>query len=146
MAETHVISALVKKRSELRGDIIHYKELITRLDKDLSTIDATIRIFEPDYNLSSIKPTNKHRNKFFETGEAKVLILDTLRELDKPTKTDDLAHIIATKKSLEFSSEREQRPFNKSIINVLGTLENNDLIERVGKDGLTLIWKIKEVA
>ncbi len=145
MAETHVISALTKKRAELRGDIIHYKSLIASLDKDLSNIDATIRIFEPDYNFGNTKPTNKHRNKFFETGEAKVLILDTLRELDKPTKTDDLAHIIATKKSLEFSSEREQRPFNKSIINVLGTLENNNLVERIGKEGLTLIWKIKEV-
>ena len=26
MADTHVISALVKKRAELRGDIIHYKQ------------------------------------------------------------------------------------------------------------------------
>lgn len=146
MADTHVISALVKKRSELRGDIIHYKELIARLDKDLSTIDATIKIFEPDYNLSSIKPTNKHRNRFFVTGEAKILILDTLRELREPIKTDDLARIIASKKSLEFSTDSEQRAFNKSIINVLGTLENNDLIERTGKEGLTLIWKIKEVA
>ena len=51
MADTHVISALVKKRAELRGDIIHYKQLIATLDKDLQTIDATIKIFHVDYDI-----------------------------------------------------------------------------------------------
>jgi outer membrane protein TolC len=51
MADTHVISALVKKRAELRGDIIHYKQLLSSLDKDLQTIDATIKIFD-DYLVS----------------------------------------------------------------------------------------------
>ena len=54
MADTHVISALVKKRAELRGDIIHYKQLIATLDKDLQTIDATIKIFDVDYDISSL--------------------------------------------------------------------------------------------
>jgi hypothetical protein len=145
MAEPHVISALVKKRSELRGDIIHYKELIASLDKDLATIDNTIKIFDPDYNISSIKPLKKHRNRYFDTGEAKVLILNTLRELGIPTKTDDLAKSIASKKDLVFNSYNDERSFNKSIINVLGTLEKNSLVERTGKEGLTLIWKIKEI-
>ena len=65
MADTHVISALVKKRAELRGDIIHYKQLIATLDKDLQTIDATIKIFDVDYDISSIKPVRKGRNRFF---------------------------------------------------------------------------------
>ena len=51
MADSHVISALVKKRAELRGDIIHYKQLIATLDKDLQTIDATIKIFHVDYDI-----------------------------------------------------------------------------------------------
>ena len=54
MADSHVISALVKKRAELRGDIIHYKQLLSSLDKDLQTIDATIKIFDVDYDISSI--------------------------------------------------------------------------------------------
>ena len=74
MADTHVISALVKKRAELRGDIIHYKQLIATLDKDLQTIDATIKIFDVDYDISSIKPVIKSRNRFFNNGEVKVLV------------------------------------------------------------------------
>ena len=84
MAETHVISALVKKRAELRGDIIHYKQLIATLDKDLQTIDATIKIFDVDYDISSIKPVIKSRNRFFNNGEAKVLVLEVLKNSSLP--------------------------------------------------------------
>ena len=84
MADTHVISALVKKRAELRGDIIHYKQLIATLDKDLQTIDATIKIFDVDYDISSIKPVIKSRNRFFNNGEAKVLVLEVLKNSSLP--------------------------------------------------------------
>ena len=68
MADSHVISALVKKRAELRGDIIHYKQLIATLDKDLQTIDATIKIFDVDYDISSIKPVIKCIYRSIRTG------------------------------------------------------------------------------
>ncbi len=70
MADTHIIFELVKKIAELRGDIIHYKQLIATLDKDLQTIDAIIKIFDVDYDISSIKPVIKSRNRFFNNVEA----------------------------------------------------------------------------
>jgi len=145
MAESHVISALVKKRSELLGNIEYYEQIIKESEDNLHTIDKAILIFDDSYNLSSVKPINKHRNKFFKTGEAKVLILDTLRELGVPTKTDDLSKLIANKKEIILRTAEQERSFNKSLINVLGTLERNDLVERIGKEGLTIIWKIKEI-
>ena len=107
MADTHVISALVKKRAELRGDIIHYKQLIATLDKDLQTIDATIKIFDVDYDISSIKPVIKSRNRFFN-------------------KTD-------------------KSNFQKSILLALNTCLSNSIVEKVSKDGLSIVWKIKEL-
>ena len=145
MAESHVISALVKKRSELLGNIEYYEQIIKESEENLHTIDKAILIFDDSYNLLSVKPINKHRNKFFKTGEAKVLILDTLRELGVPTKTDDLSKLIVNKKEIILRTAEQERSFNKSIINVLGTLERNDLVERIGKEGLTIIWKIKEI-
>jgi hypothetical protein len=43
----------------------------------LQNIDATIKIFDVDYDISSIKPVIKNRNRFFNNGEAKVLVLIT---------------------------------------------------------------------
>ncbi|MGD9623373.1 MAG: hypothetical protein AB7U51_01835 [Arcobacter sp.] len=145
MADTHVISALVKNRAELRGDIIHYKQLIATLDKDLQTIDATIKIFDVDYDISSIKPVIKSRNRFFNNGEAKVLVLEVLKNSEVPISTDKIADIIAIKRNLSFENKTDKSNFQKSILLALNTCLSNNLVEKVSKDGLSIIWKIKEL-
>ena len=145
MAETHVISALVKKRAELRGDIIHYKQLIATLDKDLQTIDATIKIFDVDYDISSIKPVIKSRNRFFNNGEAKVLVLEVLKNSSLPLSTDKISEIIATNRNLAFENKTDKSNFQKSILLALNTCLLNNLVEKVSKDGLSIICKIKEL-
>ena len=145
MADTHVISALVKKRAELRGDIIHYKQLIATLDKDLQTIDATIKIFDVDYDISSIKSVIKSRNRFFNNGEAKVLVLEVLKNSEVPISTDKISDIIATNRNLSFENKADKSNFQKSILLALNTCLSNNLVEKVSKDGLTIIWKIKEL-
>ena len=145
MADTHVISALVKKRAELRGDIIHYKQLIATLDKDLQTIDATIKIFDVDYDISSIKPVIKSRNRFFNNGEAKVLVLEVLKNSSFPISTDKIADIIAVNRNLSFENKTDKSNFQKSILLALNTCLSNNLVEKVSKDGLSIVWKIKEI-
>jgi hypothetical protein len=46
---------------------------------------------------------------------------------------------------MDLSDSIEKRNFQKSIINTLSILEKSNLIERVSKDGLVIIWKIKEI-
>lgn len=145
MADTHVISALVKKRAELRGDIIHYKQLIATLDKNLQTIDATIKIFDVDYDISSIKPVIKGRNRFFNNGEAKVLVLEVLKNSEVPISTDKISDIIAVNRDLSFENKTDKSNFQKSILLALNTCLSNNLVEKVSKDGLSIVWKIKEL-
>ena len=135
----------LKKRAELRGDIIHYKQLIATLDKDLQTIDATIKIFDVDYDISSIKPVIKSRNRFFNNGEAKVLVLEVLKNSDEPISTDKIADIIATNKNLSFENKTDKSNFQKSILLALNTCLSNNLVEKVSKNGLSIVWKIKEL-
>ena len=145
MADTHVISALSTKRGEILGSIKHYKQIISSLDKDLTNIDATIKIFEPDYKFGSEKIVNKHRNKFFNNGEAKVLVLEVLKNSDIPLSTDKISDIIATNKNLSFENKTVKSNFQKSILLALNTCLSNNLVEKVSKDGLSIIWKIKEI-
>ena len=145
MADTHVISALVKKRAELRGDIIHYKQLIATLDKDLQTIDATIKIFDVDYDISSIKPVRKGRNRFFNNGEAKILVLEVLKNSNLALSTDKISEIIAVNRNLSFENKTDKSNFQKSILLALNTCLSNNLVEKVSKDGLSIVWKIKEL-
>ena len=146
MADSHVISALSTKRGEILGSIKHYKQLISSLDKDLQNIDATIKIFEPDYKFGSEKVVNKHtRNRFFNNGEAKVLVLEVLKNSSLPISTDKISEIIATNKNLSFENKTDKSNFQKSILLALNTCLSNNLVEKVSKDGLSIIWKIKEL-
>ena len=146
MADSHVISALSTKRGEILGSIKHYKQIISSLDKDLSNIDATIKIFEPDYKFGSEKVVNKHtRNRFFNNGEAKVLVLEVLKNSSFPISTDKIADIIATNKNLSFENKADKSNFQKSILLALNTCLSNNLVEKVSKDGLSIVWKIKEI-
>ena len=133
MADTHVISALVKKRAELRGDIIHYKQLITTLDKDLQTIDATIKIFDVDYDISSIKPVIKSRNRFFNNGEAKVLVLEVLKNSSLPISTDKISDIIATNRNLSFENKTDKSNFQKLYIpiNLISITKTFDQLQKI---------------
>ena len=146
MADSHIVSALSTKRGEILGSIKHYKQLISSLDKDLQNIDATIKIFEPDYKFGSEKVVNKHtRNRFFNNGEAKVLVLETLKNSKIPISTDKITDILALKKDMEFKSKTERASFQKSVLFALNSCFSSNLVEKVSKDGLSIIWKIKEL-
>ena len=56
MFEPHVVSALVKKRAELTGQIEHTQTQLRQFIIDLDNLDATIRLFVPDIDLEDIKP------------------------------------------------------------------------------------------
>jgi len=143
MAETHVISALVSKRSELLGEIKYYESLIKEHKENLATIDRTIHIFDNSYDLRTIKAKRVVRDRYFKNGEAVVLLLDALRELKRPAKTDELTEKIATVKNLSLESEYEKAAFQKAIVASLSRAADNGLVERVGRDGITVIWQIK---
>lgn len=143
MAETHVISALVSKRSELLGEIKHYESLVKEHKENLSTIDRTIHLFDSSYDLRTIKSKRVIRDRYFKNGEAVVLLLDALRELKRAAKTDELTEIIATVKKLPLESDYEKAAFQKAIVASLSRAADNGLVERVGRNGVTIIWQIK---
>jgi hypothetical protein len=47
MADPHVISALRAKRAELSGELIAAEKRILQLREDISSLDRTMRVFDP---------------------------------------------------------------------------------------------------
>jgi len=142
MAETHVISALTKKRAELLGEVQHYEKLLKQSKDNLTYIDNTIKIFDENYNLTSIRPKRVHTERYFKTGESKILILDILRTATEPLSTSEIGAKIASDKGIDKEEDYNSERFYKIILASLSRCENSKLIERVGLEGKVLLWQI----
>ena len=143
MAETHVISALTNKRAEVSGEIKHYEKLLKKSKLDLQSIDKTIHLFDENYDLRTIKAKRVSKERYFKTGEAKVLILDMLRTATEPMNTTEVGKRIAFDKSIDSEEGFDFERFCKVVLASLSRCESGGLIERVGKDGLSILWQIK---
>ena len=73
------------------------------------------------------------------------MVLEVLKNCNLPISTDKIADIIATNKNLSFENKTDKSNFQKSILLALNTCLSNDIVEKVSKDGLSIVWKIKKI-
>lgn len=69
--------------------------------------------------------------------------MDVLKSSDVPLKTNEIALRVAETKGISLDNEAQQQNFQKTIISSLSTIETSGLVERLGREGLVLIWRIK---
>ena len=80
----HTINALIRKRSEIAGQIECHQDALNQLDVDLDNVDHALRLFAPDIDLETIEPKPvPPRNQAFK-GETKRLILDAVKRTNGP--------------------------------------------------------------
>lgn len=95
MAQPHVVTALVEKRSELAGLVEFHRREITRIGADLANLNATIKIFAPDFNLAGIGVKRVRISKgggfkHFKQGESQTLVLDLLGPVGAKLRFHDI--------------------------------------------------------
>ncbi len=78
MAEPHVVTALIRKRAEIAGQIEHTQTQLRQLVIDLDNLDATLRLFKPDIDLEEIRPKPLPPRHHAFKGEVSRIVLDTL--------------------------------------------------------------------
>ena len=143
MAETHVLSALTKKRAEVLGEIKYYEKLLKKSKLNLQSIDHTIHIFDESYDLRTIRAKRVSSERYFKNGEAKTMILDVLRRAIEPISTTEISKSISSKKELDSDKDFDLERFSKVVLASLTRCESSELIERVGKNGLSILWQVK---
>lgn len=142
MAETHVISALVNKRSELSGLITHYKKELSRLGEEVKILDAAIKLFEPDYELEGIKTKQfKRKNNFFKHGECSRMMLNYLRVATSSLSTQDLTLKVITDKGLELSTN-DQKALRMTIYSTLSEQSKKGCLAMHKEHG-QVTWSVK---
>jgi hypothetical protein len=100
-AETHVVSALRKKRAEVAGHVHDLEKRVTTWRARLAHIDETIKIFSPETDPEAIPPKRTyHRARYFSGGEFARLCVDTLRRADGPLTTAEIVASVIKAKGL----------------------------------------------
>lgn len=147
MAQSHVISGLVTKRSELAGLIKHHQEVMRRLSAAIVNIDGAITLFDPDYDLQSIKAkAPKQANPWFKHGETSRMVLDVLRRAPQPLSTRQIGEAMVDAKGVTVEDAREWDAVLKPVLSAMQRAQKKGIVMMVGrvggKGGGAMLWQI----
>ena len=144
MAEPHVVSALLRKRSEIAGRIEHTQTALRQLIIDLDNLDAALRLFVPDIDLEDMRPKPfPPRNAAFR-GELSRIAFASLRQAKGPLTSLDIAQHVMSERGLNTSDKRLVRLIGKRVGSCLRHLRANGLVRSEPGPGAYLVWEIAE--
>lgn len=149
MAESHIVSGLVAKHSELAGLIQFHRTAIERIVTDLQHLDATLKLFAPEIDLRSLGTRRVRQSsvgggfKRFKSKESHTLVLDQLRVAAEPLTTVMMCTAIMADRGMEDTKEL-RTSIQRTLTGTLRRLEQRGLVIDVGRaeNGLSALWQI----
>lgn len=131
MSNSFVLSGLISKYSELAGELDIMRQKVRATENDLVHISSTIKIFEPNYPLNTIKAKQNRRPiKGIRQGETKRLILDILREAEGPLSTSEIGETLV-KQSQSALGKDDFNRLKQRVINTLRRLYNKGIVQEI---------------
>ena len=118
----------------------HYQRELQRLAAELGHLDATIRLFNPHYDLGSVQPKKRGRRiQWFAPGECQRLVLETLRDAEEPLSGRDLAERLVAHKGLAGGHD-VLASVNKTAMAVLRRLLGKGVVRRSALPNGIWVW------
>ncbi|HEX2525938.1 MAG TPA: hypothetical protein VHL31_06490 [Geminicoccus sp.] len=146
MGDGFAISALVRKRADLAGEIEAGEARLRVLRASLAHVDATIRLFSPTYPIAAISP-KKPRPKqplVFGRGDLARSILDILRTAQEPMTVAQIA--AATMRQLGLPDDLGAREFLESRVDkAVRRQADQGLMQKVQLGPRAVGWAIARV-
>jgi hypothetical protein len=142
MKNEHVLSGLIAERAELSGKIEFAQAELRQMLIDLDSLDATIRLFDPDIDLVEIKPKPiPARNQAFR-GEVSRIVLGTLRKAGKPLPNHEITLHVMASRSLNTADKPLLRTLSKRVGAALRHYRKLGLIRSIDGPNRTRLWEI----
>ncbi len=140
MSQSHVVSGLISKHSELVTLMAHHASEVDRLDNEIKLLSATIKLFAPETDLRTLPPKRfVETNRIFRQGESNRVVLEVLREAGGTLNTHQVAQHIAKKKGL---AESKVTAIRDTILDTLKRAEKRGVVRQAGKDGMAIVWEL----
>ena len=142
MEHEHVLSALVRKRGELAGEAEALRGRLEQIGANLGHVDATIRLFDPEYALSSIRSKRPRGPDVARPGEMSRLVLGVLREATEPLPTPEIAARLMAGRGMDQGSRSAVRNVTKRVGMALGHQEQRGMVRSQAEPGRVLLWEV----
>lgn len=138
MAEPQVLSTLRRKRSEVEGFIAKLEKQIDTAKRDLSAINATIRIFEVNGEPSEF-PAYVEIHRLFKRGEMTAICRTALAQ-EGPLDTRELALRVIRAKGLDEGDKALRQTIALRIVQALRLQERRGILRGDGKRNGVCVW------
>lgn len=140
----HVVTALIAKRTELAGRIEHLQSEVVTATVELDHIDASLRIFAPDIDASTLgtRPVPPAHHAF--RGEVSRILLEALRKSDRPLSTTELTEWVMQGRGLNIKDAKLRQTMGKRVGASLNHWRRvRGALESIQGPGQVLYWQIK---
>ncbi|RYG96265.1 MAG: hypothetical protein EON58_12480 [Alphaproteobacteria bacterium] len=138
----YALEALKRKRAELTGEIALCQARLASASQELEHLDATIRLFAPDFVAESILPkVFTPPASWSKRGEMSRAVLSILRVAKGPQSTREIAAQIVAQRGLEATSEI-LNIMTRRVAHVLRDKRERGLVRSLEETGLWLQWEI----
>lgn len=143
MKDETVINGLVKRRSELSGEIeftqIRLKEMIASVE----SLDAAILLFDADYRVEAIRAKGfRPPSDWANRGQMSRIILDILRQAAEPLTSQDIARELMVSRGLEVADTKLLRKMTKRVGVALRGQRDNGLVRSSQAEGMFMVWEL----
>ena len=138
----NTISGLMRKRAEITGKIEYTQRTLNELIIDLDHLDHTIRLIDPDadISLSKSKQYPIRHNSF--RGEMSRFVMGALRTATKPVTSLEIAMKVIEGRGLNPDDERTVILFRKRVGACLSKLKRRGTVREVPTTGSYKGWEM----
>jgi len=144
---SQMVAGLIAKRAEIANAIEGLQRQVKSAVSDLDRVEATLRIFKPDIDLSELvtRPVPPPYAAF--KGEISRILLGALRATKSPLSTRHLAEVVMKERGMPLGDLKLHRTIQQRVG---ASLNNWKRVKKVlksspGVDGL-LLWELDEDA
>lgn len=137
-----VLSGLIRKRAELSGEAEALTVRLMAINANVIHLDAVIGLFDPAFNLASIRPKRARGPNVAKPGEMSRFVLDALRGAAEPIGTPELTVQLMAARGLDAQDRVAYRNMGKRVCMALRHQEGRGAVRSAHGPGRIALWSI----
>jgi hypothetical protein len=143
MTDTHVVSALKTKRSQVAGQIEALQGQLRQATIDLDHVEAALRLFDPEVDLAALSPRKVAPILYDTKGDTGRIILETLRTSMRPLSTAQVNEAVMKARALDTNDRALCRMMmRRTNANLKHWSRKRGLIRSMPGPGQQLLWEV----